>query len=422
MSATEVIPGSPPALHELSAALLSFGLVASGAAQRLDVLGSQIWIGEAADAFAEVVSDIPAKLGDAATAFGEASAAVSVYAGVLSASQAEVARAIDLHRVGKAQTDQWSAAWNVYRASVGQADGTDGPGDSWVPARPSGSDPGNWERSEAERMITTARQRVQDAAIRAKDRMHEAWRLAPDKPGFWSRAGHSIGQFGLGVWDSVYGMGEFIVSVSPVRMLIDPEGWSEDMLALGQGIVYGVTHPVEFAKALTNWEMWLDNPARALGQLVPDVVLALATAGGGTAATAARRGVDTADTLSDLGLTASRLENLEDATNAGTRLDELSDMRRIVDDVATDAVDLGAITPSPVWRQDTNPVWRADGRPMNDIFTTGFRPRDATNMNLEDFVLNNTPSGFVSTSRDPSPYQQWGSRYRYEIAHQVGSM
>ncbi len=69
---------------------------------------------------------------------------------------------------------------------------------------------------------------------------------------------------------------------------------------MGKGLVYGVTHPVEFAKAVTNWEMWLDNPARALGQLVPEVALALATAGAGGAAKgagAARRAARSADDL-----------------------------------------------------------------------------------------------------------------------------
>ncbi len=117
-----------------------------------------------------------------------------------------------------------------------------------------------------------------------------------------------------------WGMAEFVWQVSPTRALIDPEGWSEDMAALGQGIIYGVTHPVEFAKAITNWDMWMENPARAFGQLVPDLILAVATAGGGTAATAARRGADAVDTLSDLGRAANRVQDITDGAGVVHRI------------------------------------------------------------------------------------------------------
>ncbi|MDX3232392.1 DUF6531 domain-containing protein, partial [Streptomyces sp. ME19-01-6] len=52
------------------------------------------------------------------------------------------------------------------------------------------------------------------------------------------------------------------------------------------GVAYAVDHPKEFAKAVTNWDEWQRNPARAAGQLTPELLLALASGGSG----AVRRG------------------------------------------------------------------------------------------------------------------------------------
>jgi hypothetical protein len=95
-------------------------------------------------------------------------------------------------------------------------------------------------------------------------------------------------------------MATFAFKLTPTYALVDPEGYVESLAGMGKGLVYGVTHPVGFAKAVTNWDMWLDNPARALGQLVPDVALAVATAGAGDAA----KGAGAARRLAVVSMTA----------------------------------------------------------------------------------------------------------------------
>ena len=102
--------------------------------------------------------------------------------------------------------------------------------------------------------------------------------------------------------------------------------------------------------------------------------------------------------------------------DAADNLTDLSRIRRIVDDVATDPVDIDRISPPPVWRSDVEPLWRADGRSPDVIFEEGFRPKNTDRLDLDDFVHNNTPSGFVSTSMDDMLFQGWPSaRYRYDI-------
>ncbi|MFK4272337.1 DUF6531 domain-containing protein [Streptomyces milbemycinicus] len=51
-------------------------------------------------------------------------------------------------------------------------------------------------------------------------------------------------------------------------------------------MAYADDHPKEFAMAVTNWDEWQRNPARAACQLTPELLLALATGGSG----ALRRG------------------------------------------------------------------------------------------------------------------------------------
>ncbi len=410
-----VVPGSPAALERLEAGLQGCARVASGAVERLGGLETGDWVGEAADGFRGAVGEVPAKLGAAAGAFGEAASAVANYREVLGAARHDAVRAIELWRQGDLQTGRWEADWTRYRLAQTRAEAAEDPASVTIPSRPSSTDPGSWERAEAQRLAERARASVDDAAHRAARTLQAAGQVAPDEPGFWSKAWHHATQFGAGIWDSTAGMVEFAWDISPVRMLIDPDGWAEDVTALGQGIVYGITHPVEFAKAATNWDMWLDNPARALGQLVPDLAIALATAGGGTAATATRRGADTADTLTDLARTTNRIDDLGDGAFTGDRLSDLTDIRRLVDDVATDPVDIDLIRPEPSWRVDRDPLWRADNRPPQEVFDSGFRPWNQDHLDLADYVENNTRSAFVGTSRRQDLYADWGSRYRYQI-------
>jgi hypothetical protein len=133
------------------------------------------------------------------------------------------------------------------------------------------------------------------------------------------------------VWDSVWGTAEFLWSVSTVRMLIDPEGWRRDVQALGEGLWYGITHPVEFAQILVDWDTWRENPARALGRLVPDLVLTLATAGGG-AASRSVRGVNALRRL------AGRADEVGDLARVGNRADELGDMARFADKLGPESL------------------------------------------------------------------------------------
>ena len=121
-----------------------------------------------------------------------------------------------------------------------------------------------------------------------------AWERAPREPHWWEKAGHFVAEIGRGAWEATTGLVEFAWQVSTVRMVVDPVGWSRDMTALGEGLWYGAQHPVELGKAIVDWDTWQESPGRAIGHLLPDLVIALASGGAGAVVKGARvaRGVE----------------------------------------------------------------------------------------------------------------------------------
>jgi len=297
----DIIPGLPEEVEALAARLVAYADQAGEAAARLRAIDGSAWVGEAGDAFREAIGELPAKLERGCDAFWDAVYALRSYATTLREAQATAARAIELFTEADRQTNAWAARYQAFEAARrgGSADGV-------PPAElPTGlDDPGEHLRQEARRLVEQAREDVETAARRSAARLKEAGDAAPNKPGFFRRALGSIGDFGRGAVESTVGMATFAFKLTPTYALVDPDGYVENLGGLGKGLVYGVTHPVEFAKAVTNWDMWLDNPARALGQLVPEVALAVATAGAGAAgkgAGAARRVERAGDELAALG-------------------------------------------------------------------------------------------------------------------------
>ncbi|MFZ3567496.1 ADP-ribosyltransferase [Streptomyces sp. BH097] len=89
---------------------------------------------------------------------------------------------------------------------------------------------------------------------------------------------------------------------------------------------------------------------------------------------------------------------------------------------AIDRVPLERISPEPEYRNDCQTLYRADGRAPAVIFKEGFAPKDTVNgqYDLEQYVLRNQPSPFVSTTRDHDLFKKWtkwmkGGAYNYYI-------
>lgn len=75
----------------------------------------------------------------------------------------------------------------------------------------------------------------------------------------------------------------------------------------------------------------------------------------------------------------------------------------------------------PVWRTDHDPLFRGDSRPPSEIFDKGFEPRNTHDMHLARYVHANTPSAFVSTSRDIAvPVEKFQAKFVYDIDAPAG--
>jgi hypothetical protein len=72
-------------------------------------------------------------------------------------------------------------------------------------------------------------------------------------------------------------------------------------------------------------------------------------------------------------------------------------------------VDVERITPAPVWRKTCGTLYRSDSRGPATVFEQGFYPKDVINgqYDIEQYVLVNQPSPYVSTTYDHDLYKTW---------------
>ncbi len=81
-------------------------------------------------------------------------------------------------------------------------------------------------------------------------------------------------------------------------------------------------------------------------------------------------------------------------------------------------VDVERITPEPVWRKTCGTLYRSDGRGPEIVFAEGLKPKDVINgqYDIEQYVLVNQPSPYVSTTYDHDLYKTWWKAgYNYYI-------
>jgi hypothetical protein len=312
---TELVPGSPGDLDRLVARCRTVANGLGGAATRVRAIDSGEWVGPAGDAFREVVDIEPGTYDDAAAAFGATATAVHAYVDVLRDAQADARTAITLYEHAQSQTKAWQARQDQYATDVrtARAEAEDPAAAAKAVdglARPSSYDPGTDDRERAATLLSDARERVRAAGSTASRRIAAAWEHAPREPHWWEKAGHFVAEIGRGAWEATTGLVEFAWSISPTRMMVDPDGWRKDVTDLGKGLWFGVQHPAELGKALIDWDTWKESPGRAIGHLVPDLLLALGTAGAGTVAARSVRGMKALDEVADVATTFRRLDRL----------------------------------------------------------------------------------------------------------------
>lgn len=388
------------------------------ALSKIDVSG---WTGRAADEFREAHDLEPHRWIKAGNGFKKAAAGLTTYAGVLEDAQRRAAEAKAEHERGQQESENARTQYGSYMDRM-RAYWSSGGADQAQPF----VDWGDPIQQEALRAMQAVRADLDNAAHVCAGEVRAGCADAPEEPN-WLESGLTfVGGIlegaGEAVWDLLT-----MVPFSPVNLVIDayqlatgditPEELAkkyemsvENGWEMAKGIYTGLTtDPIgfgkELGKSLLDWDTWADDPARAIGHLVPDAIVAVATAGTGALATrGAKGGLDAIDALGDL----NRLDELSDLGRLD-RFDELTDMRRL-DGLPDDLRDLvgkpvGNLTPSEIERltEARNAIRIEPGTPLQRV--------------ISDNVYNDYLSG-TSTNPRFSPDQSFGFTARAEdVAH-----
>ncbi len=307
---------------------------------KIDVSG---WTGRAADEFREAHDLEPDRWFKSGNGFKKAAAGLTTYAGELEDAQSraewarkEYERGQQESQSARTQYDSYLGRMRSYWASGGtdQAD----PFNDW----------GDPIQQEALAELASARADLDNAAQLCAGEVKAGCADAPEEPNWLESGLKFVGGIlegaGEAVWDLLT-----MVPFSPVNMVIDsyklatgditPEELmkkyelsAESAWDMAQGIYTGLTtDPIgfgkELGKSLLDWDTWADDPARAIGHLVPDAIVAVATGGSGALATRGGKfAMDGLDALGDMGK-LRRLDDLGDLS----KLDGLGDLRHLDD-------------------------------------------------------------------------------------------
>ncbi|MFF6993486.1 DUF6531 domain-containing protein [Streptomyces sp. NPDC008313] len=254
------MPGKPSELtlliEKVAGAAAHFG----EGAEKLRLLKTDSWQGEAAEAFRSAVKRLPKELDGAVDAFVEAGAAVLAYRDVLDAAQRLTAGILehDAPRARELARDHAKAV-SDYDTALKAGD------TSSATTKPPASDPGKALMEELCGLIITAQGDVEDAARAASTRLGTAAEKAPKKPSGWKR-------LGSGAKDAGTEMLDLVMTFSPVRVLMEPEAFLHDGAMMLDSGIGAVRHPVEFSagvydNAASTWDEFQKDPVRMLGYL-----------------------------------------------------------------------------------------------------------------------------------------------------------
>jgi uncharacterized protein YukE len=159
---------------------------------------------------------------------------------------------------------------------------------------------------------------------------------APERPGLLTRvvtrAVELMGEVRLGAAEAVEGAARMALSLNQFRFVHAFGEAKADADIMATGTADAARHPAVLLHAVTDWDTWTSNPARAVGHLLPDAVAAVTTAGAATTMRGAaleargRKAIDAAraaDTrrreIMEIAGTAARRNLVEDAVTRGSQ-------------------------------------------------------------------------------------------------------
>nr|WP_162872766.1 DUF6531 domain-containing protein [Austwickia chelonae] len=286
-------------------------------ANHLERISADGWTGRAADRFRERFTAEPGRWRDAAAGFRAAAGALEAYAESLRSAQA-TAKACAAEHVRGDQVSRDARA--MYDADVARARGekmeweaAHGPGSFTLRLAPF-VDPGDAIRAGAVGSFSAARAQLDRSAQACAQEVRSGCAAASPERNWLAEANHFMGSMVGGTWEAL----QEINKLTNVSRL----GWEflgKDMLGVASGdltleeaamkkqlmvedglsmLAAAREDPVGFAKqvgaAVVDAKTWKDDPGRALGRLLPDAALTIASGGAGAAVKGGRAGLASA--------------------------------------------------------------------------------------------------------------------------------
>jgi hypothetical protein len=263
----DVVPGRPGRVRQLADEL---DAIARGLGLMKDLVARRApsgWRGPAATAYELVLDQQPARYTAAVQAMSSAASALRSHAAVLEVSQERADEAVRRDAVAATATRQWLA--------------TASPGEQRVAG--SATDPGAVPRHVADVAAADARRLVAASAASTADCLRRAARGAPDRPSTAVRSARAVLGLGRevrqGLVESLAGDLALAVRLDPGRLMWDPSGYWSDAGRLGAGLGHAVRHPTQLVAAVADVQTLRESPGRWVGHLLPDLALAVGTAG-----------------------------------------------------------------------------------------------------------------------------------------------
>lgn len=358
MSPSFTLPGDPGGVRgkvgELRARGVQFVQVATG----LEAIRTDGWVSLSGDRFRQKFAPEAGRWRDAGAGFQRAATALEVYAAALESAQAKAAWARGEYARGDEVTHRARAAYDAdVRRGQREKQDSEAQGIPFTLTILPFHDPGEAIRQGALAAYEQAKGDVRQAASVAAAEVRAGCAGAPGSRSWWETGLAFIGDLFVGIYEGVEGMVQ--LAMLPQQQLM---GFLDDIAALATGrltvdelaMKYRIQaedaanfakmvweHPGDVAiaigKGILDWDTWSDDPAKAIGHLIPDIILTIATAGAGKVAGSAD---DVARGVQGAARAASHLDDLGDLARVDSRLPGAT---RRLDDLVTcgDPVDVG---------------------------------------------------------------------------------
>ncbi|MFI1953206.1 putative T7SS-secreted protein [Streptomyces xinghaiensis] len=307
---TKLVHGSAEKIRSTAEKLRGFQKAFDDAGGGLKGLDSSQLKGEAAEALRKAVSTQPPKWFTGADACEKAASALSAFAGTVTWAQGQAQTAIDKWKEGvkasedaadahRKKVDSYNKAVDRYNAQP--ADQRDPSTLPPCPA-PTFTDPGKKLMQEAQDILAEARKQRNTAAETARSAVRAARDKAPAKPSYADQLGDGLQELqimgdhvGGGLIKGTAGLLNFARGINPLDPynLTHPAEYATNLNNLASGLVLAANDPVGTGSQMV--KEFMKDPSEGLGRLAPDVLLTVATAGGGAAVKGVRVAGEAAD-------------------------------------------------------------------------------------------------------------------------------